>query len=133
MRTVRELDHLRRAVLVAAAAGLLAAVALLVVVFYAQPAGATFPGTPGRITYAHYDGNDTEIFTIKPDGTGRVQVTHNGVGDGAPSYSPDGERIAFGSSDGDDYEIFTIKASGGGKRQLTHNNTDDSSPSWGIR
>ena len=116
-----------------AAAGLLAGVALLTVAFYAQPAGATFPGTPGRIAYAHYDGNDTEIFTINPDGTGMVRVTHNGVDDFAPSYSPDGKRIAFESSDGDDREIFTIKASGGDKRQVTHNNSADRTPSWGSR
>ena len=54
MKTVR-LNHLRAALLAAAAAGLLAAVGL-VVVLYAQPAEANYPGTTGKIAYAGYDG-----------------------------------------------------------------------------
>ena len=46
VKTVR-FNH-PRAALLAAAAGLLAAVGLLVVL-YAQPAEATFPGKPGKI------------------------------------------------------------------------------------
>src|SRR5919112_6840099 len=49
VKTVR-LNHLRAALLAVAAAGLLAAVGLLVVVvLYAQPAEATFPGKPAKI------------------------------------------------------------------------------------
>jgi hypothetical protein len=63
LKTVR-LDHLK-ATLLAAAAGLLAA-AGLVVVLYAQPAEANYPGKPGKIASAGNDGNDLEIFTINP-------------------------------------------------------------------
>ncbi|MEJ7815376.1 MAG: hypothetical protein WKF53_09400, partial [Rubrobacter sp.] len=61
MKTVR-LNHLRAALLTSAAAGLLAAVGLLMVL-YAQPAGANYPGKPGKIAYSGYDGNDYEIYT----------------------------------------------------------------------
>ena len=50
MTTVR-LNHLRAALLAVAAAGLLAAVGLLVVL-YAQPAEANYPGTNGKIYYS---------------------------------------------------------------------------------
>jgi hypothetical protein len=61
VRTVR-LSHFRAALL-AAAGGLLAAVGLLVVL-YAQPAEANYPGKSGKIAYTGYDGNDPEIYTI---------------------------------------------------------------------
>jgi hypothetical protein len=67
--TVR-LDHLRATLLAIAAAGLLAAVGL--VVLYAQPAEANYPGTPGKIYYAGDDGQDFEIYSINPDGGSNV-------------------------------------------------------------
>ena len=83
VKTVR-LNHLRAALLAATTAGLLAAVALLVVVLYAQPAEANFPGTPGRIAYSSDADGDYEIYTITPGGGGRVQATDNSTDDSDP-------------------------------------------------
>ena len=69
MKTVR-LNNLRAALLAVAAAGLLAAMGLLVVL-YAQPAEANYPGKPGKIAYTAYDGNDQEIYTINAGGGAR--------------------------------------------------------------
>jgi hypothetical protein len=77
------LNHLRAALLAVAVAGLLAAAGLLVVL-YAQPAEANYPGKNGKIAYAGYDGNDSEIYTIKPDGGGKLRVTDNSTA----NYSP---------------------------------------------
>jgi len=117
----------------AAAAGMLVAVGLLLllVAVQAQPAEATFPGLPGKIAYAGSDGTDTEIFTINPNGGGRVKVTNNDTPDSEPSYSPDGKKIAYVGFDGTDREIYTIKASGGTAFKVTNNDTDESAPSWG--
>jgi hypothetical protein len=56
----------------ATAAGTLVAVGLvaliMLMVVEARPAEATFPGKPGKIAYSGSDGNDTEIYTINPDG-----------------------------------------------------------------
>jgi hypothetical protein len=52
LKTVR-LNHLRAALLAVAAAGLLAAVGL--VVLYAQPAEANYPGKPAKIAFAGYE------------------------------------------------------------------------------
>jgi hypothetical protein len=72
----------------AAAAGVLVAVGLLflMVAVQAQRAEAAFPGLPGNIAYTGSDGNDTEIYTINPNGGGRVKVTNNNTDDGAPSW-----------------------------------------------
>jgi hypothetical protein len=82
----------------AAAAGTLVAVGLLMlimVVVEAGPAEATFPVKNGRIAYNTGANSCCVIYTINPDGGGRVQVTDNNVFAGAPSYSPDGKRIAY--------------------------------------
>jgi hypothetical protein len=129
VRTVR-LSHFRAALL-AAAGGLLAAVGL--VVLYAQPAEANYPGKPGKIAYTGYDGNDPEIYTIKTAGGGRLQLTDNGKANDQPAYSPGGKRIAYAGYDGRDYEIYTIKPNGGGKLRVTDNSTANYSPYWGPR
>ena len=84
MRTVR-LDHLRTALLAVAAAGLLAAVGL--VILYAQPAEANYPGKPGKIAYSGDDGNDLEIYTINPNGeaTSKSPTTSRPTG-GLPTH-----------------------------------------------
>src|ERR671921_811710 len=96
VKTVR-IDHLRAALLAVAAAGLLAAVGLLVVVLYAQPAEANFPGKPGKIAYAGQDApnGDYEIYTINAGGGGKQNVTNNSSDDYNPAYSPSGKRIAY--------------------------------------
>ena len=81
------LNHLRAALL-AAAAGLLAAVGLFVVVFYAEPADANYPGKPGKIAYSGRDApnGDYEIYTINPSGGSKFRVTDNNTGDYTPSW-----------------------------------------------
>ncbi|MDP9302405.1 MAG: hypothetical protein M3P43_16170, partial [Actinomycetota bacterium] len=64
------------------------------------PAHATAPGENGRIAFrvyfneAHTLGS---IFTVRPDGTGLIQVTHRGkvLLDTEPDWSPDSRWIAF--------------------------------------
>jgi hypothetical protein len=129
VKTVR-LDHRRAALLAVAAAGLLAAVGLFVVVLYAQPAEANFPGKPGKIAFVGHDGNDYEIYTINPNGGGKKQLTDYSTEDRYPSYSPSAKKIAYRGYDGNDNEIYTINAGGGGKKQLTDNGTSDGYPRY---
>src|SRR5215207_8402074 len=107
-------NHLRAAMLAAVAAGLLAAVGLLIVL-YAQPAEANFPGKPGKIAFSQDDGQDFEIYTIKPDGGGKVPLTDNSTLDRYPAYSPNGKKIVYSGKDAPngDLEIYTINAGGG--------------------
>ena len=91
------------------------------VVLYAQPAEANYPGKPGKIVFSGYDGTDYEIYTINPNGGSKKQLTDNSTEDRYPSYSPSGKKIAYRGYDGNDNEIYTINAGGGGKKQLTDN------------
>jgi hypothetical protein len=51
---------------------------LMLLVAEAGPARATFPGKNGKIAYSGWDGNDREIYTINPNGGGKVNVTFLG-------------------------------------------------------
>ena len=129
VKTVR-LEHLRAALLAVAAAGLLAA-AGLVVIPYAQPAEANYPGKPGKIAYVEENGTNFVIYTIKANGKGKVRLTAKGANNRDPAYGPGGKRIAYSGYDGKDYEIWTIKPKGGGKHRVTNNASNDRYPYWG--
>lgn len=43
-------------------------------------------------------GSASEIYAVRPDGSGQQQLTHNTVLDGDPDWSPDGRQIVFVSA-----------------------------------
>ena len=56
---------------------------------------ATTPGRNGRIVYAQEVEGHFQLFTIRPNGTGRARVGHV-TGDAVhPDWSPDGTKIVF--------------------------------------
>ena len=65
----------------------------------------------------------SNVYTIRPDGTGLRQLTHDTGGklnNGADSWSPDGQKIAFASNHAGTYQIFVMNTDGSGVTQLTH-------------
>jgi Tol biopolymer transport system component len=88
-------------------------------------ASAAFPGSNGRIAFAHDDdvgpGVQFDIFTMNPEGSDRVPLTSDPGNDLLPSYSADGERIVWvhrpqGASN---RQIWVMNADGSGQTQLT--------------
>ena len=85
-------------------------------------------------------GEDANLYTMRPDGTGIVQLTHYAGGTlhaFAGAWSPDGKRIVYHvrGSDPDAPgldQLFVMNADGSGVRQLTHmaRGTDPSHPAW---
>jgi TolB protein len=82
----------------------------------------------GLIAYDSCLGSECGVFTIKPNGQGRKQLTKEGGG--APSISPDGKKIAYQSAADGDYEIYVMNVDGSGRKQLTKNSHNDALPAW---
>jgi Tol biopolymer transport system component len=85
---------------------------------------------------AEHTGTASNVYTIKPDGTGLTQLTHEtkpGEHDLADSYSPDGTKIIyaknFGSGDGG-FQVWMMNADGSDQHQLTHG-VDAHRARWG--
>ncbi|MDP9301427.1 MAG: hypothetical protein M3P43_11120, partial [Actinomycetota bacterium] len=104
------------------------------------PAHATAPGENGRIAFRVYF-NEAHtlgaIFTIRPDGTGLIQVTHRGkvLLDTEPDWSPDGGWIAFyrvaASCSCKPTRIFKVRPNGTHLTQIsTDPSVEDLLPAW---
>lgn len=87
---------------------------LLALVAGTKPAEATFPGVNGKIAFY----NNGDVWSMNPDGTGRVQLTTNYNAEDNPAFSPDGSRIAYEFLRG----IWLMNADGSGKTNLINDN-----------
>jgi TolB protein len=77
---------------------------------FASPGNGDIPGV------------SSNVFTVRPDGTGRVKLIHSRGGkihNGLDSWSPDGKKIAFVSNRTGTYEIYVMNANGSGVTQVT--------------
>jgi Tol biopolymer transport system component len=136
----------RSALLLVLALGAILAALVAAAAGTAREAEATFPGTNARIVFdstrttgtgVDNPTGDNEIFTIRPDGTGLKQITHNTIADVAPVFSPDGTKIAYyslgiqNSNPEGDWEVYLMNAlDGSGNTNLTNNDVgvDDRYP-----
>jgi TolB protein len=77
----------------------------------------------------------SQVYVIRPDGTGLRQLTRFKPGTSVLSYSfsPDGKWIAFSKSGrGGEPDIFVMRANGTGIRPVTQSSLWDSAPDWGA-
>jgi TolB protein len=102
----------------------------------AQTSHATFRGQNGLILYQAQVGNDTQLFTVKPDGTGVTQITHfKGRSATDANWAPGGSRIVFtqhwdpGGSQ-EHFLLSTIKADGTGLKALPTTGRFAVTPNW---
>ena len=79
-------------------------------------------------------GISSNVFTVRPDGTGLVKLTNRRGGkinNGLDSWSPDGKKIAFVSNRIGNYEIYVMDANGSGVTQVTRG-PEAHHASWGT-
>lgn len=98
-------------------------VALVVAVAYfgSNAAHATFPGHNGRIVFERpaKPHKPFNLYSMRPDGTHRREITDFGDGPYYPSVDPAGRTVAFSASKGGLSDIFTISLKGDNLRQIT--------------
>lgn len=82
-------------------------------------ADAAFPGGNGAIYFADGAGGDSEIYSLKSDGTGLAQLTDNSSEDVSAVASADGARLAFLSDRTGEPQVWTMNQDGTDQTQVT--------------
>lgn len=83
-------------------------------------ARATAPGQNGLIVYQAQVGKHTQLFTVKPNGSGVRQLTRFTDSDSVHAgWSPDGRSVVFERAFANHAGIYTMSTTGAGLRSLT--------------
>jgi Tol biopolymer transport system component len=117
-----------RAPLVLSLTALAAAVAAV-----ALPAGATPPGTNGKLVFERPTRDGADLYTVGADGSGLTQLTRLEGLEGDSSWSPDGSQVAFVRARNPEegpYEIWVVNADGSGLKRLTRHRGFSIAAAW---
>jgi len=77
------------------------------------------------------EGENSEVYLAKGDGSALRNLTNNKFFDGWPSWSPDGKTIAFASNRrGHGYQIFVMDADGTNIRLVANTEGRGTAPRW---
>lgn len=97
-----------------------------------------------RIAFTRFSERDSELYTVKPDGTDARRVTNEPGNDAHCAWSPDGQWLAFSSARGgfkdeaalhpgnaQPYgDIYVMRADGSDVRQLTDTPFEEGTVTW---
>jgi TolB protein len=112
-------------------AAILLAVGTAAMVAVAISAQATTPGTNGQILFTGDVGRHSQLFTIRPDGTGLTRLTHLRGDTVQGAWSPDGTRIALERDFARRAAVYVMGVDGSGLRQLSPRRfTFSGEPGW---
>jgi TolB protein len=79
--------------------------------------------------YSQRDGN-SEIYSVRADGSGMTRLTNHPSNDTCPAWSPDGRTLAFSSDRSGRNEIYLMNADGGSPVRLTDSDMEKLQPDW---
>jgi hypothetical protein len=89
-----------------------------------------FSWTPdGEIAFQTFRDGNSELYTVRPDGSDLIRITNDPAADASPVFSPDGARIAF-TTDREtpgNFEIWTMNGDGSGPSDLNAASGDHAS------
>jgi len=71
-----------------------------------------------------------DLFKLKSDGSGKVNITNHPSWDKDGAWSPDGRHVAFASDRSGTWDVFVMRDDGTGLRQLTFDGTIQVEPRW---
>ena len=90
----------------------------------------TATGAGGQIAFLTDRDGNYEIYTMKADGSGQVNLTNNPSFDDGATWSPDGSKIVFYTDRDGNSEIYVMNADGSGLVNLTNDPGSDQVPAW---
>lgn len=101
-------------------------------------ARATSPGKNGRIAFStdalpDLGLGNSQIYTVRPDGTGVVQLTHepDGINAHRAAWSPNGRKLLFNRETEDGAQIWIMNRDGSGQHRLLKDpGYQDSDSAW---
>ena len=102
---------------------------VVLVVAGALPAGAKPP--QGLIVFTSDRGGQSDLWTMRPDGSSQVRLTNDKLEDVFPTWSPNGKKIAWTRGGlGPAGELWIMNADGSGQQQITFNSFSDAGASF---
>ena len=81
------------------------------------------------IAFSSRANGNSEIFTIKPDGSGLRNLTNNPLIDSSPAFSSDGMAIVFARDGYGQARLFRMDLNGAGQRRITEKEGYEMNPS----
>jgi Tol biopolymer transport system component len=83
-----------------------------------------------QIAFTNKVAGNTEIFTIKTDGSDLRNLTNNPMLDTSPIFSPDGKEIIFGRDTYGSGQLFRMNLDGSNQRRLTDKTGYEMTPAF---
>lgn len=83
-----------------------------------------------RIAFVSYRSGTSQIWSMRPDGTGLVNLTRTTSYERNPAWSPDGNWIAFTSNRTGNWDIWVMRPDGTQLQNLTNHPAYDADPAW---
>jgi TolB protein len=86
--------------------------------------------SPGSdlVVYAFAETGPQQLWSVKPDGSEKKQLTESQGISNWPTFTPDGKRIVFANSQENNYEIYSMNLDGTDQKRLTENSLMDIRP-----
>ena len=92
--------------------------------------GVSFSPDGKLIAFSGLSATDPDIYTVRPDGSGRRPLTFSRGVDADPTWSHDGARIAFETNRNGNVDIYSVDSRGRDPQQLTRGALDEQDPAW---
>ena len=86
--------------------------------------------TANVIAFSSYDGTNSNIWSITPQGSRLVQLTSGSLNNHSPTWSSNGQKIAFVSDRSGTNDIWIMNADGSGQKRLTTLLGEENNPSF---
>ena len=85
----------------------------------------------GRIVFtSDRDGDDLEIYTMRPDGSRVRRLTSSKLNEEFPNWSPNGRAIAFHRERDGNFDVYRMRRDGSRVKRLTTAGTGDGLPAF---